>query len=81
MHAPPALPPGSAPTAPPERCPLCGGPNGCAMAAGQPPESCWCMQATLDPAALARIPAADRGLRCVCAACGQAQSAGAAAPG
>ncbi|MFN3375806.1 MAG: cysteine-rich CWC family protein [Burkholderiaceae bacterium] len=78
MHTPHDLSPTSARIAPTDRCPLCGGPNGCAMAAGLPPERCWCMQAPLDPAALARIPATDRGLRCVCAACGQARPAAAA---
>ncbi|MBW2507609.1 MAG: cysteine-rich CWC family protein [Deltaproteobacteria bacterium] len=51
------------------RCPLCGAANECAMASGRPPESCWCMTATMDPAALAAIPAEAQGKVCICARC------------
>ncbi|HEV8548868.1 MAG TPA: cysteine-rich CWC family protein [Polyangiaceae bacterium] len=51
----------------PSRCPLCGEPNGCGMAAGT--SSCWCMTATIAPAALERLPEAARGELCVCAKC------------
>ncbi|WP_422844812.1 cysteine-rich CWC family protein [Acidovorax sp. M2(2025)] len=54
----------------PAVCPLCGGPNACAMAQGQPAERCWCMQATLNPAALAAVPEALRRKACICARCG-----------
>ncbi|HEY4665618.1 MAG TPA: cysteine-rich CWC family protein [Comamonas sp.] len=54
------------------RCPLCGQANQCAVAAGLPPESCWCMQASIAPEALERVPAKQRGKACVCPACGQA---------
>lgn len=26
-----------------EKCPLCGGPNGCAVELGRDPARCWCM--------------------------------------
>ncbi|OYD49560.1 cysteine-rich CWC family protein [Acidovorax kalamii] len=58
------------PLSSPSRCPLCGGPNQCAMAAGRPPESCWCMTQPIAPAALAAVPEAQRGQACVCPACG-----------
>ncbi|MFT3778246.1 MAG: cysteine-rich CWC family protein [Ottowia sp.] len=65
-------------TAPaPARCPLCGGPNGCAMAVpraanGLPP-ACWCMAAAFPPALLARVPPAARRQACICARCAAAQ--------
>ncbi|MBC7435618.1 MAG: cysteine-rich CWC family protein [Bdellovibrionales bacterium] len=57
----------------PARCPLCGQRNGCAMEVEretgleQPP--CWCMTASFDAAALARIPLEARDKTCICAAC------------
>ncbi|TSE35624.1 cysteine-rich CWC family protein [Tepidimonas charontis] len=57
----------------PALCPLCGGPNDCALerqrrtGAGQPP--CWCTQVRFAPAVLARVPAPARGRACVCARC------------
>jgi hypothetical protein len=59
----------------PARCPLCGEPNACGMAAGE--ASCWCYGATLAPEALVRIPDAARGRVCICAKCGRATSANA----
>ena len=51
-------------------CPLCGGDNACAMAAGGGGAGeCWCSAARIPPEALARIPAEERGRRCVCARC------------
>ncbi|MEI8156680.1 MAG: cysteine-rich CWC family protein [Burkholderiales bacterium] len=67
----------SAPTPPaidPRLCPLCGKSNQCAnevereTGVTQPP--CWCATAVFEPALLARIPAAARGVACVCARCG-----------
>ncbi|MDH1430219.1 cysteine-rich CWC family protein [Comamonas aquatica] len=55
----------------PATCPLCGQTNACAVAAGLPPETCWCMQTRIPASVLERIPAAERGQRCVCPACGQ----------
>lgn len=60
-----------------DRCPLCGGGNVCAMAAGggiggrreAGPAACWCMSAEIPESLLARIPAAQRGRACVCATC------------
>ncbi|HVL43221.1 MAG TPA: cysteine-rich CWC family protein [Acidovorax sp.] len=54
----------------PSSCPLCGQPNQCAIAAGRPAASCWCMTQAIDPAALAAVPDGARGQVCICAACG-----------
>ena len=51
------------------KCPLCGKPNECAVAAGRDPESCWCMTATMTPSALASIPNEARGKVCICVRC------------
>ncbi|WP_313303462.1 cysteine-rich CWC family protein [Diaphorobacter sp.] len=56
---------------PPGRCPLCGQSNQCAITAGQPPDSCWCMQTPVSREALARIPSAQRGKTCICPHCAQ----------
>lgn len=53
----------------PRRCPLCGEANACAVASGQPPESCWCMSASMPPKLLALVPADAAGKACICAAC------------
>ncbi|MBT9513928.1 MAG: cysteine-rich CWC family protein [Acidovorax sp.] len=65
----------NSPPPPQSCCPLCGGPNQCAMAAGLPPESCWCMTQPIAPAALAAVPEAQRGQVCICAACGATPAA------
>jgi hypothetical protein len=52
-------------------CPLCNGPNACAPArSGSLDTPCWCTQRVIDRSVLARIPDAQRGQACVCAACG-----------
>ena len=51
------------------KCPLCGMPNDCAVAAGRDPDSCWCMTATMSPSALASIPDEAQGKVCICARC------------
>ncbi|WP_338799029.1 cysteine-rich CWC family protein [Acidovorax sp. DW039] len=51
------------------KCPLCGQANGCAIAAGQPPHTCWCMQASISPEALGRLPPSEQGTRCICPHC------------
>jgi hypothetical protein len=57
----------------PERCPLCGGDNRCAMeleratGVAQPP--CWCTTARFPPDLLARLPPEAAGKACICAAC------------
>jgi hypothetical protein len=53
----------------PSRCPLCGAPNGCAMARGDDAAACWCMSAAIAPELLAQVPEAARDAACVCAAC------------
>lgn len=57
------------------RCPLCGEANGCAIAAGRDPESCWCMTATIDPGLLESVPAEARGKICVCPRCASKSAA------
>ncbi|HEY8243615.1 MAG TPA: cysteine-rich CWC family protein [Casimicrobiaceae bacterium] len=54
----------------PSRCPLCGGPNDCAMAAGSS-EPCWCTRATF-PAELLDALDDAKGAACVCATCAKA---------
>ena len=56
-----------------DKCPLCGGDNQCAVAAGEPAENCWCMTATISEAALEALPAEERGVRCICPACGSSE--------
>jgi hypothetical protein len=53
----------------PAICPLCGGPNACAMTAGETDEPCWCTQVIIEPRVLALVPTESRGMVCVCAAC------------
>jgi len=55
----------------PERCPLCEQPNACGAARGE--STCWCFTAVIPPAVIARVPAEDQGVRCVCAACAAAE--------
>ncbi|MBL8303119.1 MAG: cysteine-rich CWC family protein [Ideonella sp.] len=73
---PPTVTPPPSPLAN-HRCPLCGGPNACAPAAcGRFDVDCWCREASFGAALLARVPAAARGLACVCKRCaGEASSA------
>ena len=58
------------------KCPLCDNPNDCAVAAGQDPESCWCMTAAMSPSALESIPAEAQGKVCICARCAAGSPAG-----
>ena len=65
------------------RCPLCGGPNGCAMAQagdGAAPAACWCMDVDFPPALLAQVPPEARRRACICAACATAASGGSPRP-
>jgi len=63
-----------------DTCPLCGGPNGCGLAAGA--STCWCFGAAIPAAALERVPDEARDRRCICATCAEAGRAGqTAAPG
>ncbi|WP_159267205.1 cysteine-rich CWC family protein [Zhongshania aliphaticivorans] len=54
----------------PDRCPLCEQKNQCAIAAGKPSSSCWCMTAIIDKTTLQKV-ARDSKKRCVCPQCGQ----------
>lgn len=58
---------------PETRCPLCGGPNGCAPAAsGRFDTPCWCRDAAFSAELLARVAPAQRGRACICARCAAA---------
>ena len=50
-------------------CPLCKQDNQCAVAAGRPPETCWCQGAVIAEAALRALPDEERGVRCICPEC------------
>jgi hypothetical protein len=62
-------------TVDPARCPLCGGPNRCALAAGASGAAapCWCKDAAIPRPRLALVPEAARGVACICAACAAAK--------
>ncbi|MGI5939950.1 MAG: cysteine-rich CWC family protein [Thermoleophilia bacterium] len=49
------------------RCPLCGQPNDCGAARGDP--TCWCRSVTIPQEVLDRIPPEARGVACVCRKC------------
>jgi len=53
-------------------CPLCGQPNECGACQGNA-AACWCMSTPISADVLARLPAEERGLRCICARCAQNQ--------
>jgi hypothetical protein len=66
---------------PEQACPLCGGPNHCAVAAaGTFSARCWCQDVAFPPELLARIPDEQRGKACLCPACAGAAGAD-SAPG
>jgi hypothetical protein len=50
------------------------------MAAGDHDAPCWCTQVGFAPELLARVPAAARGLACICRRCAEAGAGDAAAP-
>lgn len=58
-------------------CPLCGEPNGCAVAAGDDPAACWCMTTKI-PAELRLLAQAERERKgitvksCICQICTEA---------
>ena len=56
----------------PSCCPRCGQANQCALAAGLPAESCWCMQASIAPHALQGLPDQAAQQACICPDCGRA---------
>ena len=51
----------------PKRCPVCGGPNDCGMAAGK--SECWCAGVKISAEALERVPEGARGRVCLCRGC------------
>lgn len=57
----------------PSQCPLCGGGNGCTMAAepasAAPQPPCWCVSQSFSAALLARLPAGSQQAACICARC------------
>jgi hypothetical protein len=54
----------------PARCPLCGAPNRCALAAGAGTAArCWCADTAIPADRLALVPEPARGVACICAAC------------
>ncbi|MBI2768230.1 MAG: cysteine-rich CWC family protein [Burkholderiales bacterium] len=73
----------AAPAIDPARCPLCGQGNRCAMelereiGVKQPP--CWCTQVDFQREVLQQLPAASRGIACICRACAT-KSAASVAP-
>lgn len=50
-------------------CPLCGADNQCAVAAGGPPETCWCYSVQLEGEAKEKAAAISEA-QCICPACG-----------
>lgn len=53
-------------------CPLCSGPNDCAMASGRAVTTCWCIRTPIPAPVLARIPADKVNSACVCLQCATA---------
>ena len=51
----------------PRRCPLCGGDNTCALAAGA--STCWCFETPIPAELIAQVPANLKDLACICPAC------------
>jgi hypothetical protein len=57
----------------PTRCPLCGNPNDCGLAAGK--GNCWCFTRSIPAEVLKRVPAEAYNIACVCRFCGKSQHA------
>ncbi len=51
----------------PSRCPLCGQPNECGIAAGE--STCWCFETAIPAEALEKVPPEARGAACICKTC------------
>ncbi len=51
------------------RCPLCGSPNLCAVAADPSASQCWCEGEQFPRALLAQVPEEAVGKACICRAC------------
>lgn len=63
---------GSPPDTPiaPDRCPLCGARNSCALAtAPSTATDCWCFHTTIGGTALAELPPDALGKACLCPNC------------
>ena len=55
---------------PGQHCPVCGGPNDCAVASGTFGSApCWCASVHIARELLDRLPDAQRGRTCVCRGC------------
>ena len=50
-----------------DRCPICGGPNECGLAAGK--SECWCAGIEISKKALERVPEEARRKACLCRNC------------
>ncbi|HUR88572.1 MAG TPA: cysteine-rich CWC family protein [Ramlibacter sp.] len=61
------------PASTPDRCPLCGQANQCAMeierVTGDKQPPCWCTQADFSRDILARVPQDATDRACICPAC------------
>lgn len=57
-------------------CPICGQPNQCGLAlvpdADKADAPCWCRNLTISPEVLAKVPADQRNLACICPRCAAA---------
>lgn len=51
------------------KCPLCGGPNQCALAVDAAATECWCDSVVFPDELLAQIPEDAVGKTCVCQKC------------
>ncbi len=50
-------------------CPICGEENKCHIISGENPNSCWCMQTTVETDILENIPKKLRNISCICEEC------------
>jgi hypothetical protein len=57
----------------PQRCPLCGADNHCAVARGK--GTCWCFTSPISDDVLEKIPAEARERACVCQTCARGNRA------
>ncbi|HSS02970.1 MAG TPA: cysteine-rich CWC family protein [Kofleriaceae bacterium] len=51
----------------PSRCPRCGEPNDCQLAAGR--TRCWCFEMSVSSEALEKVPTEARDVACLCRRC------------
>ena len=50
-----------------KKCPLCGGDNECAAVRGE--SHCWCVDVSMPPEVLKRVPPELRDVACICPGC------------